>query len=63
VGTKDLKKTQTENENLANYKNKKAIYIPKSITKKFIKKFYKNLMQKHNGVTALVQKLKKEYIV
>jgi len=39
------------------------MYIPKNITKKFIKEFHANLTQRHNGATALVRKLEKKYIV
>ena len=39
------------------------MYIPKSITKEFIKEFHRNLIQGHNRATALVRKLEKEYII
>ena len=39
------------------------MYIPKSIAKKFVEKFHKNLTQGHNGTTALIRKLEKEYII
>ena len=39
------------------------MYIPKSITKEFIKEFYKNFIQGHNRATALVARLQEEYII
>ena len=54
---------QSENKSLREYKNKKAIYILKSIIKEFIKEFHKNLTQRHNGAIALVRKLEKKYII
>ena len=43
--------------------NQKATYILKSIVEKFVKKFYANLTQGHNGATVLVKRQKKKYIV
>ena len=40
-----------------------AMYIPRNITKKFIKEFHKNLIQRHNGATALIRKLEKKYVI
>jgi len=31
--------------------------------KKFVEEFYRNLTQRYNGVTALVKRLKKEYVI
>ena len=39
------------------------MYIPKSIAKKFVEEFHRNLIQGHNGATALVKRLEKEYII
>ena len=39
------------------YKYKKLIYILKSIVKEFVKKIYKELTQKYNKATALVNRL------
>ena len=39
------------------------MYIPKNITKEFIKKFHTNLMQRHNGAIMLIKRLEKKYIV
>jgi len=39
------------------------MYIPKNITKKFVKEFYRNLTQRHNKATALVRKLEKKYMI
>jgi len=40
-----------------------AIYIPSKIVKEFITEFHKGTTQKHNGITALVARLGREYIV
>ena len=58
-----IQKTQSKDEDLKNYKNQKAMYIPKSIAKEFVKEFHANLTQRHNKATMLVKKLKKKYIV
>ena len=39
------------------YKCRELMYIPRSIVKKFVKDFYKELIQKHNRATALVNRL------
>ena len=39
------------------------MYILRSIVKEFVKEFYKNLIQGHNGVIALVARLQEEYII
>ena len=52
--TQKIQKAQFENENSEKYKNCKATYILKNIVKKFVKKFYKNPMQRYNGEIALV---------
>jgi len=39
------------------------MYIFKSIAKEFVKEFYTNLTQRHNGATVLVKRLEKKYIV
>ena len=39
------------------------MYISRNITKEFVKKFHRNLTQEYNGATALVKKLKKEYVI
>ena len=39
------------------------MYIPKSITKEFVKEFYKNLTQGYSGVIVLVRRLEKEYVI
>jgi len=41
----------------------KAMYIPSKIAEEFVIKFHKETMQRHNGVTALVTRLGREYIV
>jgi len=61
--TQRIQETQSENTDLENYTNRKAMYIPRNIAKEFIKEFHKNLTQGHNRATALVQRLEKEYIV
>ena len=50
-------KTQSKDKGLDDYNNQKAMYIPKSIADKFIKEFHENLIQGHNGVTALIARL------
>ena len=39
------------------------MYIPKSVTEEFVKKFYKEITQGHNGATVLVLRLQEEYII
>ncbi len=39
------------------------MYIPKDIAEEFVKEFYENFIQGHNGVTALVARLQEEYII
>ena len=39
------------------------MYILRSIVEEFVKKFHANLTQGYNGVTALVKRLEKEYII
>ena len=39
------------------------MYILRSIVKEFIKEFYKNLTQGHNGAITLVARLQEEYII
>ena len=58
-----IQETQSKDENLENYKNQKAMYIPKSITEEFIKEFHINLTQRHNRTIALIRRLEKEYII
>jgi len=41
----------------------KATYVPGKITEKFITEFHKGTTQRHNRVTALVAKLRQEYII
>jgi len=39
------------------------MYIPSKITEKFVTEFHKGTTQRHNGVTALVARLGREYII
>ena len=39
------------------------MYIPRNITREFVKEFYRNLIQRYNGVIALVRRLEKEYVI
>ena len=39
------------------------MYIFKSIAEEFVKEFYRNFMQRYNGATVLVRRLKKEYVI
>jgi len=39
------------------------MYIPRNITREFVKEFYRNLIQRYNRATALVRKLEKEYVI
>jgi len=39
------------------------MYIPRGIMEKFVKEFYKNLIQGHNGAMALVARLQEKYII
>ena len=42
--TQRIQETQSKDEDLKNYSERKATYIPKSIAKEFVKEFYKNFM-------------------
>ena len=48
---------QQQDLNSKDYKYRELMYILKSITKEFIKDFYKGLIQKYNKTTALVNRL------
>jgi len=39
------------------------MYVLKNIAKEFIKEFHKRPTQKYNKATALVKRLKKEYVI
>jgi len=39
------------------------MYIPSEITEKFIIEFHKGIIQRYNGVIALIARLEQEYIV
>ena len=39
------------------------MYVLRGVVEEFIKEFYKNLTQGHNGATALVARLQEEYII
>ena len=41
----------------------KAIYIPSKIAEKFVTEFHKGTTQRYNRATALVTRLRQEYIV
>jgi len=41
----------------------KAIYIPNKIAEEFVTEFHKGTTQRHNGTTALVTRLGREYII
>ena len=58
-----IRAAQFKNKNLADYKNKETIYIPRSIAKEFVKDFYANFTQGHNKATMLVKRLSKKEIV
>ena len=60
---KRIQETQSEDEDLEDYTNRKTIYISKSITEEFVKEFHTNLTQRYNRTTALIRRLEKEYIV
>ena len=54
----------TENLESSVWRQKfKKVQKQKSITKEFIKDFYRNFTQRHNKTTALIKRLKKVYIV
>jgi len=40
-----------------------AIYVLSKIAEEFVTEFHKETTQRHNGVTALIARLGKEYIV
>ena len=52
-----IQKVQQQDLNSKDYKYRELIYILKSITEEFIKDFYKELTQKYNKATALVNRL------
>ncbi len=58
-----ISKAQLEDSDLDNYTNWEAIYILRNIVEKFIKEFYRNFTQGHNGAMALVVRLQEEYII
>jgi len=39
------------------------MYVPKNIAREFVEEFHKNITQRHNRATALIRRLKKEYII
>ena len=39
------------------------MYIPKNIVKEFMKRFYRNFIQGHNGAIVLIARLQEEYII
>jgi len=61
--TKRIQETQFKDKDLEDYANQEAIYISRNIAKEFVKEFYGNLTQRHNGATALVRRLEKEYVI
>jgi len=40
-----------------------AIYVPNKIAEEFVIEFYKRTTQRHNRATALVARLRQEYII
>ena len=52
-----IQKTQQQDPNSKDYKCRELTYILKSITKEFIKNFYRGLIQGHNKATALINRL------
>ena len=58
-----ISEVQSEDKSLDDYVNWEIMYILKTIVKKFVKEFHKNLIQRHNGVIALVARLQEKYII
>jgi transposase InsO family protein len=61
--TQRIQEAQSEDPDSEDYANREATYIPRNIAKEFVENFHQGLTQGHNGATALVRRLGKEYIV